>query len=319
VITQENHYSPFGLSLQGVDFQNTSPDNFKYSQNEQQSDFGINLYDFGARFSDPTTGNRFLQMDPLAEISRRFSPYIYANANPLRFVDPDGMSAQDVKQYTTNDGTTVSYDVNTQKTLGYDTSTQGEGDDPPSKKQEKGETPKSQMLPQTFGDKFEKQQDRQLVKNGDLDVNTYNQKAHSIVDPLAEAAYSVVISEIIVGRLAHWFQALKTALSTAKGVPALRAAYESEVKGLSAIAGEMRTTGSSSEQIARALHGLRRELGVKYKALTSNDLLQQIYQRNLQKYGDKLGPSIDYLRQQGKSWDDIINSATRPGGKDLKF
>jgi len=48
-------------------------------------------------------------------------------------------------------------------------------------------------------------------------------------------------------------------------------------------------------------------------------MLQQIYQRNLQKYGDKLGPSIDYIRQQGKSWDDIINSATRTGGKDLGF
>jgi hypothetical protein len=49
-----------------------------FSQNEQQNDFGINLYDFGARLSDPTTGNRFFQMDPLSEISRRFSPYIYA-------------------------------------------------------------------------------------------------------------------------------------------------------------------------------------------------------------------------------------------------
>jgi len=81
----------------------------------------------------------------------------------------------------------------------------------------------------------------------------------------------------------------------------------------------MRSGGSSSEEIARALHGLRRELGVKYKSLTPGDMLQQIYQRNIQKYGDKLGPTIDYLRQQGKSWDDIINSATRTGGKDLGF
>jgi RHS repeat-associated protein len=115
------------LSLKGIDFQSTSSDNFKFSQNEQQTDFGVNLYDFGARFSDPTTGNRFLQIDPLAEISKRFSPYIYANSNPLRFIDPDGMSSQDVGSYKTKDGTKVSYDVNTQKTLGYDTSTQEEG------------------------------------------------------------------------------------------------------------------------------------------------------------------------------------------------
>ncbi len=105
----------------------------------------------------------------------------------------------------------------------------------------------------------------------------------------------------------------------AKGVPALRAAYVSEVEGLSSVASKMRAAGSSSEEIARTLHGLRRELGVKYKSLTPDNMLQQIYQRNLQKYGDKLGPSIDYLRQQGKSWDDIINSATRTGGKDLGF
>jgi len=81
----------------------------------------------------------------------------------------------------------------------------------------------------------------------------------------------------------------------------------------------MRLAGKSSEEIAKVLHSLRRELGVKYKSLTPDNLLNQIYQRNIEKYGDKLGPTIDYLRQQGKSWDDIINSATRTGGQDLGF
>jgi hypothetical protein len=113
--------------------------------------------------------------------------------------------------------------------------------------------------------------------------------------------------------------AAKAANTTAKAVPALRAAYVAEVEGLSSLAAKMRVAGSSSEEIARAVHALRRELGVKYKSLTPDDLLQKIYQRNLEKYGDKLGPTIEYLRQQGKSWDDIINSATRTGGKDLGF
>ncbi len=103
------------------------------------------------------------------------------------------------------------------------------------------------------------------------------------------------------------------------GVPPLRAAYEAEVRGLSSTASEMRAAGKSSEEIATTLHGLRRELGVKYKSLTPENKLREIYQRNLLKYGDELGPSIEYLRQQGKSWDDIINSACRPGGKDLNF
>jgi hypothetical protein len=30
-------------------------------------------------------------------------------------------------------------------------------------------------------------------------------------------------------------------------------------------------------------------------------------------YGDRLGPSIEWLRARGKTWDDIIDSATNPG------
>ena len=58
---------------------------------------------------------------------------------------------------------------------------------------------------------------------------------------------------------------------------------------------------------------------MKYKSLTPADKLKEIHARNLEKYGDKLGPSIEWLREQGKSWDDIIESSTRSGGKDLGF
>jgi hypothetical protein len=81
----------------------------------------------------------------------------------------------------------------------------------------------------------------------------------------------------------------------------------------------MRAEGKSPEEIARAVHGIRRQLGVEYKELTPDGLLQEIYKRNLEKYGDKLGPTIDFLRGRGSSWEDIIESATRSGGGDIKF
>lgn len=75
--------------------------------------------------------------------------------------------------------------------------------------------------------------------------------------------------------------------------------------------------GLPEEFVARTLHVDRREIGVKYKDLTPQPKLSEIYWRNIQKYGDPLGPSIEYLRDKGKSWQDIIDSASRTGGQDL--
>lgn len=101
--------------------------------------------------------------------------------------------------------------------------------------------------------------------------------------------------------------------------PCLRVLYEGEVTALSETAAVMRSAGHSSEEIARALNAERRSIGVKYKNLTPEPLRSEIYARNIEKYGDPLGPTIDWLRARGKSWDDIIESASRPGGEDLGF
>jgi hypothetical protein len=100
-------------------------------------------------------------------------------------------------------------------------------------------------------------------------------------------------------------------------LPPLREAYIREVEALKATAEQMRAAGKTPEEIARTLHQMRRNIGIKYKELTPPEMLEQIYQRNLEKYGDKLGPTIDYFRSRGKTWEEIIESACRTGGADL--
>jgi hypothetical protein len=98
---------------------------------------------------------------------------------------------------------------------------------------------------------------------------------------------------------------------------ALRKAYVDEVTGLADKAASMRKSGNTEELIARTLHADRRALGVKYKNMTPAAKRTVIYARNMAKYGDRRGPTIAWLRARGKTWNDIIESASRPGGKDL--
>jgi hypothetical protein len=47
--------------------------------------------------------------------------------------------------------------------------------------------------------------------------------------------------------------------------------------------------------------------------------LAKIHERNLNKYGDKVGPTIEWYRKAGRSWDQIIETASKPGGGDLGY
>jgi hypothetical protein len=75
----------------------------------------------------------------------------------------------------------------------------------------------------------------------------------------------------------------------------------------------MRGDAASSETIARTAHTERRRLTADFKALTPEPWGSRIQARTLADYGDPVGPAIETLWARGKSWDDIIDSATRPG------
>lgn len=119
-IVQENNYYPFGLMhkvytnvINGVD------NKFKYNGKELQDELGLVMYDYGARNYDPTLG-QWINIDPLAEVSRRWSTYNYCYNNPVTNVDPDGMKPEssqtayiyydwDEGGYRTQDGEVASF------------------------------------------------------------------------------------------------------------------------------------------------------------------------------------------------------------------
>jgi RHS repeat-associated protein len=92
-----NNYFPFGMKMTPYLCQSTTDNKYQYNGKEQQTDFGLNWYDYGARFYDPAIG-RWHSVDPLAENDRAWSPFNYARNNPIRYIDPDGMEWADPKK-----------------------------------------------------------------------------------------------------------------------------------------------------------------------------------------------------------------------------
>ncbi|MFS4471481.1 RHS repeat domain-containing protein [Chryseobacterium sp. T20] len=88
---EENNYYPFGLKHLGYNNVGGNPSyNYQYNSKELQKETGWN--DYGARMYMADIG-RWGVIDPLAETSRRFTPYNYALNNPVNFIDPDGRKA----------------------------------------------------------------------------------------------------------------------------------------------------------------------------------------------------------------------------------
>ena len=90
-VVQKTDYYPFGLAHStGALDKNKYLYNGKELQDDILSGTEFGNLDYGARFCDPMIG-RWHVVDPLAEKSRRFSPYAYVANNPMKYIDPNGM------------------------------------------------------------------------------------------------------------------------------------------------------------------------------------------------------------------------------------
>jgi RHS repeat-associated protein len=104
-VWQKTDYNAFGLDAkndypQGT---NAAKERNNHLYNDKEFDPETARLDYGFRQYDNVLGRWFV-VDPLAEIGRRFSPYVYGNNNPMRFIDPDGMAVTESDYATTYTG-----------------------------------------------------------------------------------------------------------------------------------------------------------------------------------------------------------------------
>jgi len=88
-IVQEYDYGPFGNT---IDAQGYSENGYRFTGKE--TDFETGLIYFGARYYDPEIG-RFITkdiVDPLLSNPQDLNRYVYCLNNPLKYVDPFGLS-----------------------------------------------------------------------------------------------------------------------------------------------------------------------------------------------------------------------------------
>ncbi len=94
-LREENHYYPHGLPME---YMASTAEGFmehkhRYQGNENNIDMGLNVMDFNYRQYDAQLG-RFMSVDPVAALTDAISPYVAMNNNPIKFIDPLGLTGE---------------------------------------------------------------------------------------------------------------------------------------------------------------------------------------------------------------------------------
>ncbi|WP_421947691.1 RHS repeat-associated core domain-containing protein [Phaeodactylibacter xiamenensis] len=89
-VSQEAHYYPFGMTMQGSWLSTSIPKNkYRYNGIEQTANLGLDVYNAFYRTLDPSLG-RWWQVDPYAESFYSMSPYCGMGNSPLVYSDSEG-------------------------------------------------------------------------------------------------------------------------------------------------------------------------------------------------------------------------------------
>jgi filamentous hemagglutinin len=135
------------------------------------------------------------------------------------------------------------------------------------------------------------------------------------------AAASIDLAPVKGAKGTSTAPAWDNAVSKADGdfgyLPPLRQNYVREVYDLQTSVDNLRAGGASAEDIAKYAYSARNDLKLKYREYTPPDMLETIDARNMERYGNKIGPAFDDLVKKGKTFEQIIESSTRAGGGDI--
>ena len=107
-IIEKSHYYPTGIRYYAESTSSTITLPFRYNSKEFMTINGLNRYDYGARFYDPSIG-RWHTVDPKAEKYKSWSPYNFVADNPINLIDPNGMD------WNTDKDKSYQYDPNVTK------------------------------------------------------------------------------------------------------------------------------------------------------------------------------------------------------------
>ena len=183
-------YYAFGMQFNSYQRGSSVKQNLLYNGKEMQDELSLGWLDYGARMYMSDIG-RWGVIDPLADKMRRHSPYNYAFDNPIRFIDPDGMSPEASEEDMAK--------FENAKSLATNVYTADERD--PEKEGNETVEPEQREGPSKIIVHFlgEKPKDQKTIDANNFTINLINETLKRLkVNAMAEAIYGAQIKSHIV-------------------------------------------------------------------------------------------------------------------------